>query len=811
MRAPTFAEYAAAGFGAELLPLIPVGAKLTARSKVGPESLGKIPGTLGPNGWAGFSNWTKQAGTPADITKWDGWRAEHGCGIGLQGRRCPGLDIDVDDPALAEELAAIAQSVLGPAPRRHVLRNGKLTARCLLAYRGDRLPRWSDRFEINGASYLIEFLGDGRHWVAHGGHPKGGEYTWTEEGAPLDWGFEALRPVGVDTLNHLRDELRAAVEKAGGVFTSKNSGAATNSTRKTVDQGLLREPYKGAVAELLAQCDNELDYDPWFDVMVAVKAATDGSEEGFDLFAEWSSKSFKDEPEVTRDKWDSVQPPFRRGWPQLATWARSLGANVPCTDFDPYEPEDETAGAPGAALLREGDAGPVSRMFEEFVWVEKLGRPVEVKTGAIFSDRSFNARNYQVGDPVDTKKCALAVFLRNGSRRRTVVGLTFRPGEGPFVEEKEAQGEDFPPGLYFNTWGGHPDLKKGSVADEQIRPWLDHVEYLVPNAAERAVVYDALAWWAQNPAKKPNWALVIGSDKEGVGKGLFVAPMKAAIGSAYVNEVRAREVVSGFTGWAAGRKLIIVDEMKASHADDDAANKLKMLLAAPPRTMQIERKGKDPYPVPNLLAFIFFTNDRDALKLGNSARRYFVTWCAAEPRADEYYVGLEKWLAEGGDKLVARWLHTRDVCSFNALGRAPASAAREEMRRASRSAVEEWIEDGIAEATGAFQADLQVLEDLRMQCPSARGQVISSHRVGGLLREHGCRQLARLSLGSAPPGIDPPCADLKQAKLYSLRNHEKYAVMTNAGLAAEYWRQRKAAQDATRRPFEPVSFANDAA
>ena len=58
----------AAGF-TDLVSVIPPGAKLSPRSKIKPEQLGKVPGKLTGGAWSGYK-FTKETVKPEDIDKW---------------------------------------------------------------------------------------------------------------------------------------------------------------------------------------------------------------------------------------------------------------------------------------------------------------------------------------------------------------------------------------------------------------------------------------------------------------------------------------------------------------------------------------------------------------------------------------------------------------------------------------------------------------------------------------------------------------------------------------------------------------------
>jgi transposase len=62
------------------------------------------------------------------------------------------------------------------------------------------------------------------------------------------------------------------------------------------------------------------------------------------------------------------------------------------------------------------------------------------------------------------------------------------------------------------------------ISDSEIRPWLDHLKYLVPDPEEGAVVLDWMAHLVQRRLPKANFAILVGGI-EGIGKSLLFDPI----------------------------------------------------------------------------------------------------------------------------------------------------------------------------------------------------------------------------------------------------------------------------------------------
>jgi predicted ATPase len=73
------------------------------------------------------------------------------------------------------------------------------------------------------------------------------------------------------------------------------------------------------------------------------------------------------------------------------------------------------------------------------------------------------------------------------------------------------------------------------VSDDDVRPWLNHVELIVPDAKVRAHFLDWMASVVQRQNEKPNHGVVIGG-KHGIGKSMLIEPFRVAIGLHNVQE-----------------------------------------------------------------------------------------------------------------------------------------------------------------------------------------------------------------------------------------------------------------------------------
>ena len=301
--------------------------------------------------------------------------------------------------------------------------------------------------------------------------------------------------------------------------------------------------------------------------------------------------------------------------------------------------------------------------------------------------------------------------------------------------------------LYGNRWcNARPVATPGNV-----QPWLDHVERMIPDQAEREHLLDVMAFKVQHPERKINHAVLHGG-VPGSGKDTMWAPFFWAIGGdalRNVSLVRNEEITSQW-GYALETEVLVVNELRQADAKDRRAleNTLKPLIAAPPEFLSVQRKGLAPYNLVNRLQVIAFSNERVAINLPSDDRRWFVIWSDAPRMSDAEGAKMWAWLQTGGKAAVAAWLHARDVSAF-APGATPMlTEAKAIMIEAGMSGAESFLVDMMRQRKGEFSkgvvgAPWHALCD-RLQGTAQNGIKIVQGALLHALKEAGWVDMGRL-------------------------------------------------------------------
>lgn len=262
----SFQRWHNAGFTSELVPVIPPGAPLTPGSNVRDGHRGKVPGVLTQAGtWSGLGGQWSQTltATEADVRKWHGWKAN----VGLQGRKHPGVDIDINDSRLADLASELVGDYLGRGPIRSRTSSPRRLHVFALepgapALRKVRLAffRPGHPVDADDKPDAVELLGFGQQYVVDGSHPSGGEYIFDGE-HPCDCGPSGLPTADAPAVERLFGALREALSHEGCAVTKESgtTAGAIGGLRKSIDDPSLRAPSPAAVVELLKAWPNTLE------------------------------------------------------------------------------------------------------------------------------------------------------------------------------------------------------------------------------------------------------------------------------------------------------------------------------------------------------------------------------------------------------------------------------------------------------------------------------------------------------------------------------------------------------------------------
>lgn len=408
------------------------------------------------------------------------------------------------------------------------------------------------------------------------------------------------------------------------------------------------------------------------------------------------------------------------------------------------------------AQVRPGDEDHVS-FRDAWVWVVQQKMFMRRRDKFTLDKDAFDSMYGYLGE----KGKVSGMILSSNGMMRKFETLAFLPGRDEFS------------GNVYNMWvrpAIEPREGDTAVFDE-------HMLKLLPVDSERAAALDWMAWVLQNETLKPNFAFLM-QGEQGCGKSWLGVLMSKLVDERNTTFLRTEDVGNRFNSWILRTRLAVVEELMG---DDKRAlaNRMKALITQ--ETVTVEIKGKDLLTTPNSAAFMAFTNHPDALRLENKDRRYLIfrTRARGEGTPIEYWTRLWGFLrSDAGPRAALHQLLTRPVPVQFGLGRAPFTAAHEEMRQEGLPELERWLLENFEDRNAPFDQDLVSAGDVEAALPERlrRGQGVTKPIVAFL------RDVA----GGAFLGPHRIPGGSSSKRLWAIRRGELYQQMTHAGRVERY-------------------------
>lgn len=384
-----------------------------------------------------------------------------------------------------------------------------------------------------------------------------------------------------------------------------------------------------------------------------------------------------------------------------------------------------------------------SEWYDRFAYIQDDESFFDMQDRREISRSSFNAlfrhvlcKSIHNGRRIEASVCFDE--NRQAMGARTLVSVTYSAGQGVLVTRDGL--------VYGNRWR---DARPNLYGTGNIQRWLDHAELLIPNEVEREHVFNMMAFKLQNPDVKINHAVLHGGD-EGSGKDTFWAPF---IWSVCGPDLRNRGLVdndsiSSAFSYHLESEILIINELKEPDARERRAlaNKLKPIIAAPPETLPINRKGLHPYDMVNRMFVLAFSNDPVPISLASQDRRWFCVWSHADRMDPDEAASLWAWYKSGGYEDIAGWLHRRDVSAFNPAAAPMMTEFKLNLIEQGMTIAESYIVDMIRHRVGEFAKGV-VASPLYALCDRLSGNMPQGTKVPQAALLHALKEAGWLDMG----------------------------------------------------------------
>lgn len=607
--------------------------------------------------------WTEVRAARREVEQWQA----AGNNLGLRTARFPCVDIDVTDPALAEQVTDVVVSALGATP----IRRAEGAKRALLYRTAEAFRKRVVYFDSpDGASHKVEVLAGGQYVAVAGTHPSGKPYVWDQppHAQRLPWVTEA-------EMDGMLADVAAMLDAAG--CANIRQTATTASTDAPAQESLVAE--LDEVTNALRALPNDFpDRETYLNVAVALKAALrDHPVEAEALWQEWCARwsAGVNDPTVVARDWESLHPPYRLGAPYLFDLARAYGDWSNAADVfpaleeaaPPADPDRPTEALADDGTARFSDAWIAGRFIatygERVRACDRLGgwlswdgarwAPDEMQTAHnLMSKITRHAGRIALSTIANPKEAEATARYCHGLRavRSSLAYAAFDPRVVTPLSAFDAD-----PWL-LNTPGGVVDLRTGAMAPTNPALLCTKVAGVTPDATLATPRWSAFLAEATGGDRELEAYLhrlvgyaLTGSTREhilaffwgpgGNGKGVFLNTIVRALGSyaavsamdtfvASKNDRHPTELAA-----LAGARLVTAQETQEGRSWDEA--KVKSITGGDPITARF--MGKDFFTYDPQFTLFFAGNHKPHISnLDDAMRRRFhlVPFTATPKRVD---------------------------------------------------------------------------------------------------------------------------------------------------------------------------------
>lgn len=325
--------------------------------------------------------------------------------------------------------------------------------------------------------------------------------------------------------------------------------------------------------------------------------------------------------------------------------------------------------------LGEDTDGIEEKKAPNWVYVHRLKCFWDARDGSLVERESYDTTHAGVGGRGKPSDRFIAM-----KRSEKADAVEFLPGGDRFIARGRLR--------ILNTY---VDQRISPDETIDVAPWIEHLEWLVPDVREREHLMDWLAWSYQQPGNKITWAPILYSKSFGVGKTTVFNALAECIGKTMVSEPTQAELEDKFNDWCYGKLLVKIEELMSGDKYH-VAEKLKPVVTNP--SLSIRRMHQTGFVIANVANVCASTNHMQALPIEKGDRRWMMIQCVEADKATRRprMKALHRWLEDVGYGGIANWFASRDVSGFRPRSEAPSTQLRELVAQASMTDFDRAIE-----------------------------------------------------------------------------------------------------------------------
>ena len=484
----------------------------------------------------------------------------------------------------------------------------------------------------------------------------------------------------------------------------------------------------------------------WLDIGMGIYHETGGSEEGWELFDEFSRKGGDSYDErMNRKRWESWDNQGGKAITFATVIKKAGGKNVIAQDrFEKYSAEikgvdnindleriinviggaslgdvaaelllknvqakyKELAGtSPGLVTLKKKlktlkkVEGRLIRdragYLDDYVFLTSSGEYMHKETKTTMGPRAFDFKHSR-STPLGSEGVPQSATQYSSNYMKCVHNGMYAPMFDEFFNHDGVE--------YFNTYQPSRLQQVPMGVTDIVERVKAHIAHLLPKQEEQDLLINYFAHNVQRPGVKIQWAIIL-QGVEGDGKSFLGEMMQHVLGASNCLIINGEALDEKFTGWAEGNSMVFFEELKVDNFKKyEVINKIKPYITNP--TVSVRKMRHDVYEAINTTNYVALSNYKDALPIHDNDRRYcvlFSQWQSKESIEKwtqgnkNYYPSLYNDMRRNAGEILD-WLVTHKIPeSFLSLKRAPETDAKNIMIGMSKGDDFMLVDDAIEE------------------------------------------------------------------------------------------------------------------
>lgn len=487
-------------------------------------------------------------------------------------------------------------------------------------------------------------------------------------------------------IDNAHAKLCPAVIKTAPLITA--DAVSNQSSHNGMSSSSGREFSSAELRALLEQLDPDMEYGDWTRIAMAIHHVTGGSDDGLEIFDEWSGRGakYKGTGEI-RIKWRSLKSDrencYNIGTIINMVKAKGIDWRAVCSEAaDPFEKcetiveyadrklvatpqpatQDTTSEEAAKFKAKTADSAALAAMQKQFALIQLSGKfCVFDQVSLATPNKKGKAQQLVLSNRIDGNLMivrALRVVFPKANAQAILDEFWVSPQTVCY------EGIDFDPS---GVAGNHLNLWVGPTIVPRAGCWVLIKAFLLDVICDGdQVCFQYLLCYIahalQHPEEKPG-VMIILIGGQGIGKGTVARILGKIWGATFLQISNVDSVTGNFNASLERAYIVFMDEALFA-GDRKAANSLKSLVTEP--VIHINEKHQPARQTSSFHRFFAATNADHLKNTDRDDRRDFTLRVSEARKGDhEYWMALNHEIDNGGVEAMVHDLLAMDLSNFN--------------------------------------------------------------------------------------------------------------------------------------------------